>query len=80
MYQMIEILKYGDFDFPLKNTKTIMDIKLGLYEPERVSDIMEELTLEVRELMQHCKLPSEVDRAYWEDFIVRTYRNSVTYE
>lgn len=73
MSQVIEILKYGDFEYPLKNTKLLMDIKLGKFTPEEVAGIMETLQLEVRELMQDCKLPEKANREYWEDFIVDAY-------
>lgn len=71
--QMIEILRFGEFNYPLKETETLMKIKLGLYQPEQVADIMDNLIAKTEQLMKsHC-LPQEPDREYWESFVVNAF-------
>lgn len=73
MCQMIEILKYGDFNYPLPQTDMLMAIKLGQFGPEEVADIMDDLTKQVKTLMENNTLNAEPDRKYWENFIVNAY-------
>lgn len=72
LYQTIEILEHGDFNYPLKETPTLMKLKLGKMAPDEVTALMDGLTVKVKNLIDAANLPENVNKEYWEDFIVQS--------
>lgn len=57
-YQARDIFLYGDFDYPLNETKFILDVKLGKLDfKTEVAPVLEKLVIEVKELSAKAKLP-----------------------
>ena len=73
-FQIKSILKDGTITFPLAIADELRDIKLGKrkYTTEVVPRL-EELIEEVEELLKVSELPEEVDREFWDNFIVEAY-------
>lgn len=73
-FQARDIYKFGDFEYPLKETDFIMDVKLGnLDYTTVVAPALEALVDEVNELCDKSKLPKSVDTKFWEEFILSLY-------
>ena len=73
-FQIKSILKDGTITFPLAIADELRDIKLGKrdYTTEIVPRL-EELIEEVEELLKVSELPEEVDRQFWDNFILEVY-------
>lgn len=73
-YQARDIYKDGDFEYPLKETEFIKAVKLGQLDYKKdVSPVLEELVEEVEMLAERSKLPSKVDRGYWDRWLLDVY-------
>ncbi|MCK5602924.1 nucleotidyltransferase domain-containing protein [Candidatus Pacearchaeota archaeon] len=73
-FQIKSILKDGTITFPLAIADDLRDIKLGKKSyVEEVVPQLEELIEEVEGLLKASDLPEEVDREYWDNFILEAY-------
>lgn len=73
-FQVKEILTENDLTFPLKEAKLLKDIKEGKMDyVTEVNPLLEGLMMECEDLSKVSKLPSKVDRKFWDNFIVECY-------
>lgn len=73
-FQIKSILKDDTITFPLAIADELRDIKLGKRDyTTQIVPRLEELIEEVEELLNVSELPEEVDRAFWDNFIVEVY-------
>lgn len=73
-YQQRDILIYGDFNYPLKESEYLMKVKLG--ELDFIGDVQIELESvldEVMDLSEKSELPEKCDIDFWNDFIYNVY-------
>lgn len=69
--QVKEVLKYNTITFPLKNAKTILDIKNGKFDyTTEAAPLLETLMDEVEVLAEKSTLPKKVDRKFWDNFLI----------
>lgn len=69
--QVKEVLEYNTITFPLKNAKTILDIKNGKLDyTTEAAPLLESLMDEVEILAEKSTLPKKVDRKYWDNFLI----------
>lgn len=75
-YQMLGILKDGDFDYPLPQTEFLLAVKTG--QLNFVNDVQPELESVIQtieKLAESSSLPSKVDRAYWDKWLLGVYND-----
>ncbi len=73
-YQMLDILKEGDFEYPLKENKFLLDVKQGkLNFINDVQPVIDEVITEVETLAEKSTLPNKVDRDYWDRWLLQIY-------
>jgi predicted nucleotidyltransferase len=73
-YQMLGILKDGDFDYPLPQTKFLLEVKTGqLNFVNEVQPELESVIQTIEKLAESSKLPQKVDRNYWDQWLLRKY-------
>jgi hypothetical protein len=73
-YQMLGILKDGDFDYPLPQTKFLLEVKTGqLNFVNEVQPELESVILTIEKLAESSKLPQKVDRNYWDQWLLKKY-------
>ena len=73
-YQLIDIAKEGKIIFPLKQADYVLKVKQGEVSwPDTIKDELPELMNVAMEAIEKSDLPDEVDRSYWEEFIIKTY-------
>ena len=71
-YQVEQILTEGTIIFPLKEAVLLKQVKAGeLDYTTVVAPMLDSLIINVEQLALKSNLPEEVDRAYWDDFIMR---------
>lgn len=74
-YQLKEIFTTHDLKFPLKERETVLDVKLGRRDfTSEVQPLLEDLMEEIRELSSKSDLPENVDKKFWDEFILDVYR------
>lgn len=74
-YQAREIFINGDFEYPLKETQIIMDVKQGKMNFSDTKVLLEELVDEVIALSKNSDLPDTVDTEPFDVFCRNTYRD-----
>lgn len=75
-FQMKEILTEGNITFPLREAQYIKDIKAGKFDyTTEVAPKLEGMIAELDALYLKSNLPLEVDRKYWDEFIIRTIKH-----
>lgn len=75
-YQMLGILKDGDFDYPLPQTKFLLEVKTG--QLNFVNEVQPELgsvIQTIEKLAESSKLPQKVDRNYWDQWLLKKYHD-----
>jgi len=73
-YQMLGILKDGDFEYPLPESKFLLQVKRGeLNFVNDVQPVLEDVIAEVERLALESSLPKQVDRAYWDKWLLNVY-------
>jgi predicted nucleotidyltransferase len=73
-YQMIHILEDGDFEYPLPETNFLKAVKTGQLEfVKEVQPALEFAIAKVEMLAARSNLPSSVDRAYWDKWLLNVY-------
>jgi predicted nucleotidyltransferase len=76
--QIYDILKFGDFNFPLRNTGFLKAVKLGRFDfPTVVQPVLEESMRDVEYLVERSNLPEEVDRLFWEKWLIKLLEDYV---
>lgn len=69
--QVHDILKYGDYAYPLKNSKFIKEVKQGKLDfINDVQLVLEENIAEVERLAEYSDLPEETDKEYWDNWLI----------
>lgn len=79
IHQIKEILSQGDITYPLVNRQYLIDLKLGKfhYINDGIEDKLNgELDL-VTVLTSKSNLPKKVDRSFWDDWLVATYKREL---
>jgi hypothetical protein len=75
-FQMKEILTEGNITFPLREAQYIKDIKAGKFDySTSVAPKLEGMIAELDTLYLKSNLPETADRAYWDEFIIRTVKH-----
>ena len=71
-YQMREIFKHGDFEYPLKETDFILKVKQGQLDfKKQVQKELESLVDEVYDLSETTnKVPEKVDQEFWDQWLM----------
>ena len=74
-YQVREILTEGNITYPLREAQYIKDVKAGKFDyATEVAPKLESMLTELDMLSLQSLLPYEVDRKYWDDFIVKVIK------
>ena len=77
-YQVKHILVDGGYTYPLPETDWIMKVKCGgLHYANEVGPALDALMDELEGLSRVSKLPAEVDRTYWDDWLVNLINREV---
>jgi len=73
-YQARDIYLHGDFEYPLQESEFLLDVKLGKldYKTE-VAPVLESLVEEVDALAFNSDLPQQVNRNYWDTWLLGVY-------
>jgi len=73
-YQARAIFKEGGFEYPLKETPFIMQVKNGELDFEsEVAPKLDDLVSEVELLSEHSTYPTAVDEVFWDNFMLDVY-------
>jgi predicted nucleotidyltransferase len=73
-YQMLGIIKDGDFEYPLPQTEFLLKVKTGqLNFVNEVQPVLDSLIVEIEELAEKSDLPQNVDRKYWDNWLLFVY-------
>lgn len=73
-YQMQDIFLKGDFQYPLPQTEFLRNVKAGKLDfVSEVQPQLEDVMKGLEYLASISHLPEQVDRGFWDDFLVRTY-------
>jgi hypothetical protein len=69
--QVYDILKFGEYKYPLKNAAFIRNIKLGKLDfTTVVQPALEEAMDDVEELIDKSDLPETVDKKFWDYWLI----------
>lgn len=75
-YQLQDIFELGDFEYPLRQTKFLLDVKLGKLDYiTEVAPVLEELVDKLDRMAIASNLPDKVDTEFWDDFVFEIYSN-----
>lgn len=75
-YQVLGILKDGDFEYPLPQTEFLLATKKGeLNFVNEVQPELENLMVEIEILSKASKLPEKVNRNYWDAWLLDKYND-----
>ncbi len=75
-YQMLGILEDGDFEYPLPQTKFLLEVKTGqLNFVNEVQPELDDLINRIEKLSEESNLPRQVDKEYWNNWLLDVYRN-----
>ena len=76
-YQMKSIYENGDFEYPLNETDFLMKVKLGeLDYTTVVAPTLENLVEEIEQLAYNSDYPDEVNREFFDDWLVWLYEKA----
>lgn len=73
-YQVESILVHGDFEYPLRETDFLVQVKLGQVPFEDIKVYLEDSMDKIKALSEKSKLPDTVDNKIFEDFKRSVYR------
>lgn len=77
-YQVRDIYKHGDFEYPLKESAFLMSVKIGLLDyTTEVAPALESVMDEVDKLAEESSLPNAVDTEYWDKWLLNVYEEYV---
>lgn len=75
-YQMLGILEDGDFEYPLPQTGFLLAVKKGeLNFVNEVQPELDALIQKIEKLSEESSLPRQVDKEYWNSWLLNTYYN-----
>ena len=76
-YQARDIYLHGDFEYPLRETPFLLDVKQGKLDfMKQVNPVLEELVEEVDNLCDKSTMRSKVDRVKWDAWLMDVYFES----
>lgn len=78
-YQTLHILTDGGFEYPLQESQFLMQVKKGELHFLDIEPKLTELVDLVNKLSHESDLPDEVDRKFWDNFIVDVYGKVIQY-
>ena len=80
IYQLEEIVLTGDLKYPLKEADFLRDVKLGKkhFINDGIRDLIENKTLELKQLVEKSNLRESVDTEFWDKFVVGIYTGEVS--
>lgn len=74
-YQMLGILQDGDFEYPLPQTKFLLEVKTGkLNFVNEVQPELDNLIAKIEKLAEESSLPEKVNRRFWDNWLLNVYR------
>lgn len=68
--ELKEIFTENNIIFPLRDAKTLLEIKQGEWEYKKFSEYLDNLVEEINLLKDKSNLPEEVDRQFWNNFLI----------
>jgi predicted nucleotidyltransferase len=68
-YQARDIYTKGGFEYPLVESKFLLDVKQGKIDFNEVEPMLSALVEEVTMLANKSDYPETVDRTFWDDFV-----------
>ena len=70
-YQLRSIFIDGDFEYPLKESQFVLDVKQGKLDfTSQVQVELETLVEEVNELSSKSNLPENINTSYWDQWLI----------
>ena len=76
--QLEELYTTGKIIFPLRKANTLRDIKMGKLDyKSQVAPMLEEYIEQIRKLADISAYPKDVNRKYWEKFIINEVEKSL---
>ena len=76
-YQLRDIYRAGDFEYPLDESSFIYDVKTGQLDfKEIVQPELEGLVKEVEMLSKESGLPEKPDRKFWDQWLIDTIKRT----
>lgn len=79
-YQLRDIYTLGDYQYPLRESKYIIEVKEGSVPFIQVKESLEELVVEIEKLAAVSKYPKVPDVKKWEKWVMEIYQNSINEE
>ena len=77
-YQMLGILKNGDFEYPLPQNEFLLAVKKGeLNFIKEVQPELDNMITTIEKLSEESSLPSKVDRDYWDRWLLSVYEEEL---
>ncbi len=77
-YQLREIYKHGDFEYPLAETDILKNVKSGSLDfMSFVQPELEKVINEVEELSTSSNFPDKCNKDFWDDWLVEVYEEFV---
>lgn len=77
-YQVYDILRLGDYEYPLRLGAFVRNVKLGKYDFESiVQPTMENIMDDVEKLIETSDLPDEVDKEYWNNWLINLMQENI---
>ncbi len=69
--QVYDILRFGDYEYPLRTAAFLRNVKLGKFDFQTVvQPVLEEGMNDVEKLMETTDLPEKVDIKFWNDWLI----------
>lgn len=73
-YQLKDIFELGDFEYPLRQTQFLLDVKQGKLDyVTEVAPVLEDLVEELDILVVNSNLSENVDTDFWDNFVFDVY-------
>ena len=80
-FEVEELLRYGTITFPLKQAELLKSVKKGeLDYVTEVAPMLEKMMDWIEQLSKISHLPDEVDRKFWDDFIIEKTFQEIMFE
>jgi hypothetical protein len=69
--QVYDILRFGDYEYPLRTSAFIRGVKLGKWDfVNVVQPVLEDGMNDVERLMETTDLPDKVDKEFWDKWLI----------
>jgi len=79
-YQLMDIFQYGDFEYPLKQTQLLLDVKQGKLDyATQVGPMLEGLINVLDNMSRDSDLSCKVDTDFWDYFVFKVYTGKFKY-